>query len=107
MFTHGTLNAGAWSHTLGGQYYGFYTSQGMGNFDIKNYRNRNIEGIYTRINAKVTILLFNYVPDDVSAIKLRINGVEYIFTQYSNGRSFRYDGLIFTGKGDYLIEFLN
>ena len=79
----------------------------MGNFDIKNYRNRNIEGIYTRINAKVTILLFNYVPDDVSAIKLRINGVEYIFTQYSNGRSFRYDGLIFTGKGDYLIEFLN
>ena len=108
-----TLTAG--SHKYGFDYgYGLQKEMGYGSGDL-TYRGANIVefdsvkgGFWVGDQKCPTLLSFYSNLNDISDIKIRVNGKNYIFKVVSGYKSYFYcNDLVFTHTGVYNIEFLN
>ena len=108
-----TLNAGALKIGFDDAY-GLQKKMGYGSGDL-TYRGANIvtfeslkNGIWVGDQKCPTLLSFYSNLNDISDIKIRVNGKIYIFKVVSGSKmSFYCNDLVFTHTGVYNIEFLN
>ena len=115
-----TINVAYWEKKMGSgafkltfKRYGFNSSNGS--ISNNSYRGTTITALNTNnMSASqndisiATEIDFAETPNDLSDIKIRVNGVVYTFTKTSSaGTTFGCSSKIFSSTGTYTIEFLN
>ena len=79
-----------------------------GSLSSTQYRGQTITYFYstTKGNNKGTYLTFQKAPNDVSEIKVRVNGIVYTL-QHVKKMYWQCSEVIFSKTGTYVVEFLN